>query len=209
MKTKKILKSLMVCCLFYVFFINVNAAVSIGMTVTDDGLKNFYFSIGEFFKIPEKEVIVVRQHGIPDEEISVVFFLAGKANVPPGQIIKWRIHNRWSWMKIVSKLRLSPEIFYIAIDTPIRGGYYGKIYEYYQQPKIKWKKIKLTDAEVINCVNLHFISGYYGYKPVQVIKMRDSGKNFVVIHKDIKVIKEKEYKVKYKKSGKHGKGKHL
>lgn len=207
MKTKKFLMLLMVYALFFVFFVNANAEVSIGMTVTDEGLKNFYFSIGQFFKIPEKEVIVVRKQGIPDEELPVVFFLARKASVPPGQIIKWRIHNRWSWMKIVSKLRLGPEIFYVPIDVSLRGGYYGKIYRYYQQPKNTWKKIRLTDAEVIHCVNLQFISGYHGYKPIEVIKMRDAGKDFVVIHNDIKVIKEKEYKIKYKKPGKHGKGK--
>jgi hypothetical protein len=129
------------------------------------------------------------------------------AKVPPGQIIKWRLHNRWSWMKIVSKLRLGPEIFYVPIDAPVRGGYYARIYEYYQRPRSEWRKIKLTDVDIINCVNLHFISGYYGYKPVEVIKMRDAGKNFVVIHNDIKVVKQKEYKVKYIKQVKPGKGK--
>ncbi len=205
METKNLLRRLMFCALCVVSVASAQATVSVGMTVTNEGLQNFYFSIGQFYRVPEKEVVVVRQQGIPDDELAVVFFLASRANVPPGQIIKWRKHNRWTWMKIVSKLRLSPEIFYVPIDVPVRGGYYGKIYGYYQQPKNKWKKIKLTDAEIVHCVNLHFISSYYGYKPIEVIKMRDAGKNFVVIHNDIKVKKEKEYKIKYKKSGKHKK----
>ncbi len=208
MKTKISVLVLMVYALYFMFFTNVNATVSIGMTVTNDGLKNFYFSIGEFYRVPEREVIVVRQQGIPDEELAVVFFLATRAKVPPAQIIKWRMHNRWTWMKIVAKLRLSPEIFYVPVDVPVTGGYYGKIYVYYQQPRNKWRYIKLTDTEVVHCVNLHFISGYYGYKPIEVIKMRDAGKNFVVIHNDIKMKKEKGYKVKSVKHGKSGKGKH-
>ncbi|HPD19523.1 MAG TPA: hypothetical protein PLF61_07655, partial [Candidatus Goldiibacteriota bacterium] len=117
--------------------------------------------------------------------------------------------NRWTWMKIVSKLKLGPEIFYVQIDEPVTGGYYGRIYKYYQQPKDRWRKIKLTDEEIVHCVNLHFISGYYGYKPIEVIKMRDSGKNFVVINNEIKVKKEHgEKKVTHKKTIRYEKGKH-
>jgi hypothetical protein len=135
--------------------------------------------------------------------------LSQRANVPPGQIIKWRVHNRWTWMKIASKLKLSPEIFYVRIDEPVTDGVYGRIYKYYQQPRDRWKKIKLTDEEIVHCVNLHFISGYYGYKPVEVIKMRNSGKNFVVINNEIKVKKQHgEKKVIHKKTIKYEKGKH-
>ncbi|MCX8093295.1 MAG: hypothetical protein N3E50_03925 [Candidatus Goldbacteria bacterium] len=209
MKSEKTIKILMICFLCFMFSISVNASVSVGMTVTDEGLKSFYFSIGQFYRVPEKEVVIIREQGIPDDELPVVFFLAMKSGVPYGQIVRWRVHNRWSWMKIVSKLRLSPEIFYVPIDVPIHGGYYGRIYGYYQQPRNKWKYIKLTDSEIIHCVNLHFISGYYGYKPIEVIKMRDAGKNFVIIHNDIKVVKEKT-KMKYIKHDKprKGKGKH-
>ena len=204
-------KKFMICVFGFVFcFVCANATVSVGMTVGNEGLRNFYFSIGEFYRVPEKEVIVVRERGIPDEELPIVFFLAAKASVPYGQIIKWRVHNRWTWMKIAAKLKLGPEVFYVPVGVPVSGGVYGRIYGYYQQPRNKWAKIRLTDEEVMHCVNLHFISNYYGYKPVEVINMRHSGKNFIVINNDIKVKKTKEVKVKYKdKGGKHGgKGKH-
>ncbi|HPD19209.1 MAG TPA: hypothetical protein PLF61_06055, partial [Candidatus Goldiibacteriota bacterium] len=100
MKKKRFLMAAMAGILYIVFVSNIKADVNVGMTVTDEGLRNFYFSIGEFFKAPEKEVVVVRQQGIPDEEIAVVYFLAQRANVHPEQIIKWRVHNRWTWMKI-------------------------------------------------------------------------------------------------------------
>jgi len=201
----KIKKVLIFTLLSMLCFSYISAAVSVGMTVGDEGLKNFYFSIGEFYKIPEKEVIIVRERGIPDEELPIVFFLAKRANVSYWQIIKWRVHNRWTWMKIAAKLRLGPEVFYVPVDAPVSGGIYERIYGYYQQPKHKWVKIKLTDEEVMHCVNLHFISNYYGYKPIEVIKMRHAGRNFIVINNDIRINKTKEMKVKYRMQGKRGK----
>lgn len=201
MKAKKFLIVL------FLFFLNrINAEVNFEMTVTDEGLKNFYFAIGDFYKVPEKEIIVVRKQGIIDEELPVIFFLAKRAGVHYGQIVKWRVHNRWTWMKIIRKLRLTPEIFYIPFETPVNTGVYAKIYGYYKQPKNKWKFINLTDDEIIHCVNLHFISGYHGLKPVEVIKMRNAGKNFVKINKEVIVKKggKKETiimkKVKHKKN---------
>jgi hypothetical protein len=72
-------------------------------------------------------------------------------------------------------------------------------------PRNKWGYIKLTDEEILHCVNLHFISNYYGYKPIEVINMRNSNKNFIEINKEIKLKKGKFYKVKQVKKEKYTK----
>lgn len=55
-----------------------------------------------------------------------------------------------------------------------------------REKKSEWKKIKLADADIINLVNLRFISNHYGYSADKVIKMRSEGRNFVVINDNIK-----------------------
>lgn len=69
----------------------------------------------------------------------------------------------------------------------------------------------LSDDDVINLVNLKFTAEHYGYKPEEIIKMRSTGKGFVVINDEIKKEKgKKEHKVKDKRQEKEkhkGKGK--
>ena len=55
----------------------------------------------------------------------------------------------------------------------------------------------LSDDDVINLVTLKFTADHYGYKPEEIIKMRSTGKGFVVINDEIKKGK-KEHKVKEK-----------
>jgi len=145
--------------------------------------------------VPDKEVVVVRDRGIPDEDLPVVFLIATRAGIAPDSVIKLRLSGQ-SWLDITLHYGLSPEIFYVPVQqTP--GPPYGKAYGYYKnKPRSEWNTIKLSDAEVVNLVNLKFISEHYGYSPDEVIRMRASGKNFVEIN----------HEVKQKKQGKGGSG---
>lgn len=166
------------------------ADISIGATVTDDGVKSFHLAVGDFFKVPEKEVVYVRERRIPDEEMPVVFFLARHAEVSPAFIVDLRL-ARLSWMDITRKLGLNAEIYYVAIKKD-PGPPYGKAYGYYKNtPRKKWNSISLADGDIVNLVNLRFISQQYGYSPDMVIKQRCEGKNFIVINHDVKVGKDK------------------
>jgi hypothetical protein len=188
---------------------SVKAAVSLGVTAGNQGLQSFYLAIGDYNRVPEKEVVVVRQQGIPDEDLPVVFFLAKHANVQYAEILKLR-KKRWSWMKIVRKYRLDPAIFYVPVKTEVKGKAYGKPYKYYRsKPQKKWKNINLNDREIVNCVNLRFVSEHYGYDPDEVIRMRESGKNFVTINNEVREVHMKQMKTKKVKiiKGKSGKGK--
>ena len=177
--------------------------VDIGASFGPEGLKNFYFSIHEYFRVPEREVVVIRERRIPDEEIPVVFFIAQKARVIPQTIIDLRLGGK-SWMDITLRFGLSPEIYYVPVKVEVKGPPYGKAYGYYKnKPRKEWGKIVLKDADVINFVNLKFISEYHGYPAEEVIKMRSANKHFVVVNDDIKKGKGKE---KEEDAGEQGRG---
>lgn len=170
---------------------------NLGVSVGSEGLRGFYFTIGEYYRVPDRDIGVVRQRGIPDEELPVVFYLAAKAQVASGVILDMRLKGL-SWMDITLRYGLSPEIYYVPVKVAKVGPPYGKAYGYYKKhPRQEWKKVVLHDDDVVNLVNLRFASDYYGYPPEQVMQMRGEGHNFVVIHDHIK--KEKH--------GKSGKGK--
>lgn len=159
------------------------AQVDMGLSVGDEGLRSFYLAVGNYYHVPQTEVTFVYERGIPHYELPVVFFLARQAHVPPAAIIDLRL-NRYSWADITFHYGLSPEIYYVPVTiTP--GPPYGKAYGYYKKkPKKQWKTIVLADDDVVNLVNLRFLSGYHHIRPEEVIRYRSKGRDFVVIHDD-------------------------
>ncbi|MGA1875268.1 MAG: hypothetical protein ACMUIA_06655 [bacterium] len=177
------------------------AGVDFGISVGDDGLRGFYLSVGDYFKVPQSEVIIIKERKIPSEEIPVVLFIAGRANVLPNVIVDLRLGGK-SWMDIILRFNLSPEIFYVPVGE-VKGPPYGKAYGHFKKHKKgEWKHIVLGDDDVMNLVNLKFTSEYHNCSPQDIIKMRGEGKSFVEIHG-----KAKEAKTKQAAKGKKGKGK--
>jgi len=161
------------------------ADVSFGLSVGDEGIKSFYLAVGEHYQVPEKEIVVVKQKNIPNEEMPVVFFLAKRAGTSPEVIIKLRLGGK-SWMEITAHFGLSAEIFYVPVKE-VSGPPYGKAYGHFKnRKKNQWREIKLNDVDIVNFVNLKFISEHYGCTPDEVVKMRENGKNFIDINTEIK-----------------------
>jgi hypothetical protein len=168
--------------------------VDIGMSFGQEGLKGFYLGVGEYFRVPQREVIIIRERQIPVEEIPVVLLVAQRARVAPASVINLRLGGK-SWLDITIHYGLSPEIYYVHVPATVRvGPPYGKAYGHYKnKPKKEWKTIVLRDDEVINLVNLKFVSEHYGHPAEEVIKLRSKGKNFVVINHEVRKEKGKKH----------------
>lgn len=163
------------------------AGFDAGVSIGEEGIESFYLSVGEYYSVPQREVIVVRERRIPDDEIPVVLFLARRAGVASGVIMDLRLGGK-SWLDITLRYGYTPEIFYVPVKA---GPPYGKAYGYHmKKPRKAWKKLALTDVEVVDLVNLKFISEHYGYSAEEVIKMRRGGKGFVSINYEAKKAKK-------------------
>ncbi len=170
---------------------DVNAGVSIG----DGGLKGFYLEVGEFFKAPAADVKYVRDERFSDDEIAVVLYISQRTGIRPDAIIQLRRLKK-TWCEIAVHYGMSPAMFYVPI-TIDPGPPYGKAYGHFKRTgKSAWKKIVLDDDDVINLVNLRFVSGYYKVAADDVVKARCNGKSFATISKDIKNAPPKEDKKK-------------
>lgn len=159
--------------------------MDIGATIVNGGLSGFHFALGEYYRVPEREIMVIRGRHIPDDDIPVVLFIAQRARVAPGAVVDLRLSGR-SWMDISLHFGLGPEIYYV----PVKGAYgppYGNAWGYYKnKPRKQWHKIRLADDDVVNLVNLRFISEHYGRSPDEVMRMRSAGKDFVGINDEIR-----------------------
>jgi len=168
-------------------------AADVGFNISI-GAPGFYLSVGNFFGYPEREVMVIRERGIPDHDLPVVFFLCHHAHVAPGVIINMRVGYGWSWSRICAYYRIPPTVFYIPVQR--HGPPYGHAYGHYRHypHKRDWERIRMTDTMIVNQVNLIFISKYYNYPPERVIRLREQGSSFGNIER--KVYREREYEAR-------------
>jgi hypothetical protein len=63
------------------------------------------------YAVPESELASMRQQGIPDKDLPLVFFIAAKARVAPGAVVKLRLKGL-AWIAISQQFSLAPETFY-------------------------------------------------------------------------------------------------
>lgn len=167
-------------------------------SLANDIIQSFLIAIGEYYRVPQQEVIVIRERRIPDDEIPVVLFIANRARVAPAAVSDYRLRGH-SWTDTTLHFGLSPEIFYVPVRR-VSGPPYGHAYGHYKNKhKSKWKEARLNDDDVVNLVNLRFISERYGYVPEEVIRLRSSGKNFVVINDEFRKGKRDKGEEKWEK----------
>jgi len=171
---------------------NVNAGVSFA----DGKLLGFYFSISKYFNVPSESVIDLRNNyrrRLADEDMPVIFLIARQARVEPAVVIDLRLGGL-SWWDISIHFGLSPEIFFVPVRMTRIGPPYGQAYGYYRKyhGQKKWGKVALSDDDIVNLVNLKFISEVNEIEPEQVMKMRAKGQHFVDIHDTIQLEKAKQ-----------------
>lgn len=155
-----------------------------GIRLGPDGIRGFHLAIGEYFKVPPPEIVVVQKRRIADEELPVVYFLAQQARIAPAAIVDLRLAGK-SWMDIVIHYRLAPDIFQVPV-AKVDGPPYGRAYGYWKkrggQPP---GKLILKDSEIVDLVNLRFLTDYHRCAPEEVIAQRSRGASFVVINDDL------------------------
>jgi hypothetical protein len=138
--------------------------VSTGISISDGELRSFYLAIGDYYRVPEPRAVHVKKHyRVRDEELPVVFYLASCARVEPDVIIDLRLRQRMSWLNITFRFGLTPEIYYVPVQRV--GPPYGKAYGHYKKHEHDYKRVVLADEDVVNLVNLRFISDYHRVAP--------------------------------------------
>lgn len=142
---------------------------------------NVNIDLGRYFHRPAEEIVVLERTRIPDDDMPVVMFLAERARVSATVIWSHR-QGGMHWADIATRYGLGADIFYVALSIN-PGPPYGRAYGHYRRvPRSHWHTIRLEDADIVNLVNLRFLSDYYGYPPERIVVWRSEGAPFVRIH---------------------------
>lgn len=180
------------CSLLILVAISASAADKTKSPATDESIiREYYLAVGKYFNVPERAVSTIKKKGVSDEELAVVFFIADRAGIKPAPVMELRDLKK-SWLEITLHFGLSPEIFYVPVNTD-PGPPYGKAYGYFKNhPRNEWKQIQLSDVEVVNLTNLRIFSKLYGVSPEDVIKWRAEGKHFAEVNLSAKKQQEQQ-----------------
>lgn len=141
----------------------------IGVSGSDGKIDGFSLSIGDYYRVPQQEVIVVERR-IPREEVGVAYYLARHAHRDVGFITDLRLRGQ-SWWDITIRLGLDPRIIYVVDTRRAYGPPYGKAYGYH-------KKYRLHDREIVDLVNVRFLSDYHRISPDEVIERHRGGDHY-------------------------------
>ena len=153
-------------------------AVSVSARVGD-----FHVAVANYYQVPEREVVVLRERRVSDDDLPVVLFIAREARVPWTRVMSLRQAGK-SWWDISVHFGLRPDVYYVPVAVA-PGPPYGHAYGHYKKPRSQWKSIVLTDADVVNMVHLRFLSEHYHVAPERVMESRGRGGNVRAMYSDM------------------------
>jgi len=154
------------------------AGVSVGLSVGDGG-NHFDVAVGDYYQVPPARVEVIRQRNIPEEEMPVVFFIARQAHVAPEDVVALRLRHM-PWRDVARHYGIGADAFYVA--TTRADGPYGRFHRYRRD---QWRRVRLEDADIVNFVNLRFLSEHYHCTPDQIVQWRANGRRFSDMDRDL------------------------
>jgi hypothetical protein len=161
------------------------ADAHVGAEFDDEERRNFFLAAGKYFQASWDELEGIQSTGLPWDEIPVVLHVSKHAEVSPEEVTALRWAGL-SWHDIMSGFSLHPESVYVPIESPGEDPP-SRTYRY-QGPTVleAWDSRTSSDEDIINLVNLKFISGYYGLRPEKIIALHASGWTFSAIHADMR-----------------------
>jgi hypothetical protein len=147
-------------------------ALSVQVALTSD---DFALAVGNYYSVPHQQVLTLRDRGLPIYEAPVALTLAHQVQVEPLTVVDMRLRGS-SWQDVYDHHGVHPDVFYVPVEEPL--GPYERLY---QVPRDEWDTLVLSDAEYVEMANLSFVSRHYGYAPVEVVRLRSSGSDFLTI----------------------------
>jgi hypothetical protein len=134
-------------------------------------------ALGDFYRRPQREIVVLEERRVPPDEMPVVLFIAGRAGVDPFEVWEHR-RSGLGWARIAAHYRLGAEVFYVPISVD-PGPPYGRAYGYYRRyPRGDWHRIRLEDDDIVALVNLRFYSEHYRLPPDRIVVWHREGGPF-------------------------------
>ncbi len=183
------------------------AQTSMGLNIRNGKVENFYMAIGDYYRVPEREVTVIHERGIAEDEVPVVYFIARHSRYAPSDIVQMRLRGE-SWWDISDRCGVSRDDYYID-ESGVSGPPFGHAYGYWK----KHRRGRFSDNDIVTSVNVHWMKDRYGWSAPEVIRYRSNGESWASIHEKFRARGDNEGEDHGHGNGRgngrgHGNGKH-
>lgn len=127
------------------------------------------------FRLTASDMADNMAHGASEEEVPIALFIARQSGMDTDAV--WSVHDSGlNWMQVAWHFQLNPWVFFTPLPSKsVEHTPYEKAYGIYAS---RAQKVTLEDSDLVNLVNLKFISEQYGCPPEEVVRMRADGKSF-------------------------------
>jgi len=142
--------------------------------VTPVRVSEYHLAASNYFRVSARDVAVIRDRRVRDEDLPVVLFIAQRASLSPSTVVDLRLRG-FTWWDISVRYRLGAEAYFVpAAGIPAYG-----------RPRNQWNTIVLSDADIVSLVNLKFLSEYYRVPANRVVDLRSRTGDFVAVQREI------------------------
>jgi len=175
-------------------------AVIPGALYAGDEKVAFEEALMAYYEITGDDVTALKETGLALEEMPVALHWASPAMTSPVNLATLRARGD-SWQDIAHVRQVGPSSVYIRIGKEFTSTIYEPIFAKFTKVKgATWTDVPLTSDDIVNLVNLKFLSSYYGYSMFEIMAMRDGGADFVSIAATVKEAKQKQQEEQKRKA---------
>ncbi len=142
-----------------------------------EGVAAYYRAVGEHFRVPASEILILSEWRLPAEEIPVVLFVAGRGGISPEAVVALRRAGR-DWTEVALRYALDAGSFHVPLEGS--AGSLAVAYDAYRaRPQSQWAAIVLSDVGIVGLVNLRVLADVLHLTPAAVLQARDGAGSWV------------------------------
>jgi hypothetical protein len=150
------------------------ASVTSVSAVAPVRVSDYHVAASNYFRVSTRDVAVIRDRRVRDEDLPVVLFISQRASRAPATVVDLRLRG-FTWWDIAVRYRLGADVFFVA-SAGIPA---------FSKPRNQWNTIVLSDADIVSLVNLRFLSEHYRVPAHQIMELRGRTGDFVAVQREI------------------------
>ena len=142
---------------------------------------SYYNAVGEYFRVPSNEIMILSEWRLAAEEIPVVLYTARQGGISPEAVVALRRAGQ-NWAAVARRYGLGAANFHVPLEGS--SGPLARVYqEYSARPQAEWSTIDLLNEDVVGLVNLRVLSGVFQVSPGVVLRAHERAGSWVAAYR--------------------------
>lgn len=142
-----------------------------GVEAQADVAEEAYFqAVADFFDVSAAEIGILRERGLPDDELAVVLFVARRAGVSVEALAALRRAGQ-DWSVLLQRYGVGADALHVPIPDDGDAGRLAGAYERYRSTTPGgWSSLALANDDIVTLVNVRLLSETLGLAPAEVLR---------------------------------------